>query len=410
MSNSSRRSFLKGAAGTAAAIVVSPEMLAAVPSLSAPVKLGVIGAGRQGRAILAELGKFKEVEVAALCDSDASRLRSGARRAPKAKRFATHAELLAAGSDLDAIVVATPTHTHKDVAVDAMAAGKHVFCEAPLAHTVEDCAAIVEASRKSQKVFQTGMQGRSNPVYKLARSFYRAGAIRDAISMRAQYHKKISWVTPASTEERRKRLNWKLDPAVSLGLIGEMGTQQFDVLHWFTSKYPTSVRASGSVLAWQDGRKVDDTVHCELAFPGGVRMSYEATLGNSYDGTYEQIAGTMGTLKLAWTHAWMFKEADAATQGWEVYANRQQFHNDEGITLIADATKLAAQGKLQAGVGLPNAPVYYALEDFLKSVTEQKPVVCGAGEGMRAAVVAIKANEALKSGGEVAIDEKLFGR
>jgi hypothetical protein len=50
----------------------------------------------------------------------------------------------------------------------------------------------------------------------------------------------------------------------------------------------------------------------------------------------------------------MFKEADAPTQGWEVYANRQQFHNDEGITLIAGATKLAEQGKLKEGVGLPH--------------------------------------------------------
>jgi len=410
MSNSSRRSFLKGAAGTAAAIVVSPEILAAIPSLAAPVRIGLVGAGRQGRAILAELGKFKDVEVLSLCDTDASRLRSGARRAPKAKRFATHKELLDASSDLDAIIVATPTHVHKDVALDALAAGKHVYCEAPLAHRVDDCSRMVEAAHKSQKVFQTGMQGRSNPVYKLARSFYRAGAIRDAIAMRAQFHRKISWVTPASTEERRKRLNWKLDPEVSLGLLGEMGTQQFDVLHWFTSKYPTAVRANGAVLAWKDGRSVADTVHAELVFPGDVRTTYEATLGNSFEGTHEVLAGTMGTIKLAWTHGWMFKEADAATQGWEVYANRQQFHNDEGITLIADATKLAKQGKLEAGVGLPNAPVYYALEDFLKSVTEDKPVVCGAGEGMRAAVVAIKANEALRTGSLVTIDEKLFGR
>ena len=186
--------------------------------------------------------------------------------------------------------------------------------------------------------------------------------------------------------------------------------QQFDVLHWFTSTYPTAVRASGSVLAWPDGREVADTVHCELLFPKGVRAIYEATIGNSFEGTHELIAGTMGTIKLAWSHGWLFKESDAATAGWEVYANRQQFHNDEGITLIADATKLAAQGKLEAGVGLPNAPLYYAIEDFLKSVTENKAVACGAGEGMRAAAVAITAKAAMKSGTEVAIDDKLFGR
>jgi hypothetical protein len=100
----------------------------------------------------------------------------------------------------------------------------------------------------------------------------------------------------------------------------------------------------------------------------------------------------------------MFKEADAPTQGWEVYANRQRFHNDEGVTLIAGATKLAEQGKLKDGIGLPQSPLYYALESFLKSVAEGLPVVCTAEEGMRATIVGIRANEAVVRGTEVEID------
>jgi hypothetical protein len=88
-------------------------------------------------------------------------------------------------------------------------------------------------------------------------------------------------------------------------------------------------------------------------FEGGSLLDYNATLANSYEGMHELLRGKNASIKLAWTHGWMFKEADAPTQGWEVYANRQQFHNDEGITLIAGATKLAEQGKLKAGVGLP---------------------------------------------------------
>jgi predicted dehydrogenase len=245
-------------------------------------------------------------------------------------------------------------------------------------------------------------------VYDLARSFVLSGAIRDVITLRAQYRNKNSWRTPSSDPAREKDLNWKLDPDVSLGLIGEFGTHQLDVLHWFLRKYPTSVTATGSVAAWKDGRTEPDTVHAEFTFDGGLRLAYEATLGNSYEGQYEQVAGTMGTIKLAWTHAWMFKEADAAMQGWEVYANRQQFHNDEGITLIADATKLASQGKLQEGVGLPQPPLYYGIEDFLKSATEGLEVACSADEGLRAAVVAIQARKAYTSGETVMIDPALL--
>jgi hypothetical protein len=94
----------------------------------------------------------------------------------------------------------------------------------------------------------------------------------------------------------------------------------------------------------------------------------------------------------------MFKEADAPTQGWEVYANRQQFHNDEGITLIADATKLASQGKLKDGVGLPNSSLYYALWDFADAIANNKQPACDAQAGAQTSIIAIKAAQAITSG------------
>jgi len=403
----SRRSFLKGAAGAAAVIAIEPNLIAGPLRLAAPITIGVIGAGRQGRGILGELAKFEDVTVKALCDTDESRLRSGMRRAQGATSYTTHTELLDK-SGVDAVIVATPTHAHEQVAIDALSAGKHVYCEGPLSNTLESCRKMASAARDASTVFQTGMQGRSNPSYSLARSFFRSGSIRDLLAVRAQYAKKTSWRTPANDAARAKALNWRLDPELSTGLLGEIGTHQLDVINWFSGKYPTAVTGSGGVLAWDDGRTVPDTVQCTLEYPNGVQLSYSATLGNSYEGQYELFNGTMGSIKLAWTHGWLFKEADAPTQGWEVYANRQQFHNDEGITLIADATKLASQGKLKEGVGLPNPPLYYALEDFLKSVTEEKPVVCSVEEGLRAAVIGIQANAAVTSGKRVAIEESML--
>ncbi|MEE8469412.1 MAG: Gfo/Idh/MocA family oxidoreductase [Planctomycetota bacterium] len=401
-----RRTFLKGAAGAAAVIALQPEGLAAAPPrLSAPLRMGLVGTGRQGRAILGELAKFEDVQLIAICDSDARRLQGAKRRAPQAASFDSHERMLDEAQGLDAVVVATPSHQHKAVTLDAISAGVHVYCEGPLASTMADARAIARAARGSQAVFQTGMQGRSNPVYGLARSFARTGAIRDIIGMRAQHHRKISWRTPSQDPARDKFLNWRLDPEISLGLIGEIGVHQFDVLHWFTGQYPTAVRATGAVLAWKDGRSEPDTVRCNLTFPGGVHLDWDATLGNSYGGQYEVLNGTMGSMKLAWTHGWMFKEADATTFEWEVYATRQQFHKDEGIILIADATKLAAQGKLKEGIGLPHPPLYYALEEFVLSISEGTKIACSAEEGVRATAVAVRARQAMWSGEEVAITE-----
>ena len=405
MNDPSRREFLAGAGALAAvAFDPEPELWTRLPD-STDLAVAVVGVGRQGRAILGELTKIGGVRVVGICDENESRRRSGLRRAQGAREYADVASLLAAEADLEAVFIATPTHRHAEVALPVIAAGKHVFIESPLAASFEDARTIARAARGSERVVQVGFQGRSNPVYRLARSFSRAGASGDLISMRALHHKKASWRTAASDPATERALNWRLDPEVSLGLPGEVGAQQFDVFHWFLSQYPIAVTGSGSVRHWNDGRTVADTVNLDFEFESGARLTYAASLANSYEGTYELLNGSMAAIKLGWTHGWMFKEADAPTLGWEVYANRQQFHHDQGITLIADATQLAAQDKLKEGVGLPQTPLHYAVADFLKSVTEQKKVTCSAEEGLRATAIGILAQRAVVEGGTIAITE-----
>lgn len=406
MTETNRRTFLQhAAAGSMAAVALQPSLLARV--FDRQIQVGLIGAGRQGRAILSELQKFDHVTVAGVSDVVASRLRSGLRRAQGAEGFEDYRKLLEK-QEITAVFVATPTHLHRQVCADALAAGKHVYCESPLASTVEDARAIALAARGTERVFAVGLQGRSNPVYALARSFHLSGSLKDVVSLHAQNHRKTSWRTPASDPKDERALNWRLDPETSTGLAGEWGTQQFDVFHWYLGAYPESVRGRGSVRFHKDGRKVHDTVQAALSFPDGVELSWQATLANSYAGRYEQLNGSMASIKLAWTHGWMFKEADSPTQGWEVYANRQTFHNDEGITLIADATQLASQGKLKEGVGLPESSLYYAVEDFLAVTAAGQPPACTVEEGMRGTIVGILTDQAIRSGENVTIDPKLF--
>jgi len=405
-----RRSFIKTTTGAAAVVALLPDLSLArgvvLPAGADPVPMALIGAGRQGRAILTELQKLAAAKVTAICEPDDSRLQAGIRRAQNATGYTDYRALLEKAKDVQAVFLATPTHLHKQIALDCIAAGKHVYCEAPLAATVEDCRAMAQAASHAKTVFAVGLEGRSNPIYKLARTFFKTDAFRDLIAMNVHQHQKNSWRLGSSDASKDKELNWRLDPEVSIGLAGELGVQQFDVVHWYTGLYPKSVRGAGAVRFYrEDGRKVADTVDCDFDFGGGPRLHYESTLANSYLGRNEVFYGSNAAIKLAWTAGWMFKEADAPTQGWEVYANRQQFHNDEGITLIADATKLASQGKLKEGVGLPNTSLYYALEDFMKSVVEGKPAVCSAEEAMRATVVAIMADRAVVTGQEVKIDE-----
>jgi predicted dehydrogenase len=305
--------------------------------------------------------------------------------------------------DVQAVIVATPTHLHKDIVADCLAAGKHVYCEAPLAHTIEDARAIAAAAASARTVFACGFEGRANPVYKLAWTFFKSDAVRDFVSADAYQHQKISWRYGGDNFEAPD--NWRLNPKVSTGLPGEWGSHQFDVIRWYTEKVPVSIRAYGSIRLHKDGRDIPDTVRAVIRFADGSDFGYEATLANSYGGRHETLYGTNAAIKLAWSHGWMFKEADAATQGWEVYANRQQFHNDEGITLIADATKLASQGKLKDGVGLPFPSLYYALADFVMAATEGKPPACGAADGFASTALGILVHKAVTTGEEVKISD-----
>tara|TARA_R110002072_G_scaffold42064_11_gene118022 strand:+ start:42506 stop:43732 length:1227 start_codon:yes stop_codon:yes gene_type:complete len=404
MTEIDRRLFLTQSTGALAAMALVPELKAFGGILrDEPLRIGVIGVGRQGREIIGELGKIAGVRVVAVCDVDERRLKSGLRRASGATGYATVTELLGSGT-IDAVAIATPTHTHKEVALECMKSKVHVYLECPLAHTREDCIAISDAARAAGGVIAAGLQGRSNPVYQLARGFFRSDSVRDLISMRAQNNRKTTWVTPSNDPVRKAALNWKLDPKRSNGLAGEWGTQQFDVFHWYTGKYPTRVVGNGSVRYYEDGRSVADTIACSLMFEDGATLGYDATLANSYGGKHEVFFGSNAAIKLGWSHGWLFKEADAPTQGWEVYANRQQFHNDEGITLIAGATKLAEQGKLKEGIGLPHPAVYYALEDWVMSIANSTSPACSIAEAARATVVGIAANEAIVSGNPVDID------
>ncbi len=410
MTRTDRRTFLHSSLGALGAVALTPSLaeLAPLVRASAGLKVALFGAGRQGRMILQELSKIEGVEVAAVCDTDPGRLKKALRRVRGLRGYATHGELLEKEQGLQAAIVATPTHVHRGPAEDALAAGLHVYCEAPLASTAEDSAALAKAARASDRVFAVGYLARSNPIYKLARSFFRSGTLRDLVSLRAQDYEKSSWRQTAPDAAREKLLNWRLDPAFSLGLAGEKGAHQFDAYHWFLGRYPTAVRGSGSVRVHKDGREVADCVACDLAWEDGLHLSWQGTLGNSYDGRYEVYSGSMAAFKLAWTAGWLFKEADSPTQGWEVYANRQTFHNDQGITLIADATKLAAQGKLEDGVGLPNPPVHYGLANFIEACTDGAEVACGAEAAHRSTVVAVAAARAVREGAEVVIDPETF--
>ncbi|MGE3308599.1 MAG: Gfo/Idh/MocA family oxidoreductase [Limisphaerales bacterium] len=448
-SDFNRRDFLKGSSvATLAALMGGTPLIAPVvrgadagrigTQSGNTVKVGVVGCGIWGREILNTLSRLPSVEVIAFADPYRPMHRRAKEAAPGAEALTDHTQILK-NPAIQGVVVATPSHQHKDVVVAALQAGKHVFCEAPLAHTIDDARAIAAAAKAAPfQNFQAGLGLRSDPQRAFLLDFIRAGAAGRTVKARAQSHKKQSWRQASPNAEREKALNWRLDTATSPGLLGEISIHALDNIAWYLGARPAAVTGFGSTVLWNDGREVPDSVEAVFEFPKGALVNCEVTLANSFDAEYEMIYGSDAAVMLRGNKAWMFKEVDAPLLGWEVYARKDTFYKETGIALVANATKLAAQGdKPVEDAPFTNTPLFYALEAFayntdvvstavkdfidqfgdddkealadaVKAASINNKSAASWRDGYEATVMALKGNEAVMKKSRIEIPESLF--
>lgn len=409
MNSLPRRDFLFHAAGGLAAVALAPGLSAwsgraALLPPHAKLGVGVVGTGERGREALDALAGMPNVELVSICDEDPGRLKGGQRRAPNAPSFTSVTDFLENSFGLQAVVVCTPTHRHLEVVNAALAAKRHVFCETPLAHTAEEARAIAAAAAAAPaQICAAGFTTRANPLYTRTRGVTGSDAVGALLGAQVRVNKRASWRQASPEPEWEAKRNWRLDPAVSLGLPGELGAHWLDYLLWTTRLAPQRVRATGAVLAWPDGRAVPDVAQVTVECAGGAAWHLALTIGSSYGQEQAIVSGAHGTVRAQETHAWLYKEADSPTQGWEVYATRESHHKDEGLVLLANATKLAEQDKLKEGIGLPNSPLWYALDDFVAASLGAGKPACSFTDALPATELAIAAHEALRSGEAVTL-------
>ncbi len=410
----SRRGFLKQIAGTSALLVSARGLALAevVPEdepIGPPVAVGVVGVGAWGREILSTLARLPAARVAAVAEPYAPFLKRAQEAAPRAQALAEWRALLDL-SEVEAVVVATPTHLHRDIALAALQAGKHVYCEAPLAATVDDARAIALGAQSGKGVFQGGLQGRSNALYRHVGNFVKTGVLGTPVLVTARWNRKDSWRRAAPTKEREAELNWRLSRPTSPGLVGEVGIHGLDLATSFLAQLPTAVTGFGTTALWSDGRTVPDTVECVFEYAKGVRVVFSGTLASSMAGAYTLFQGSNSSLMMREKRAWMIKEADSALLGWEVYARKENVLDETGIALIADATKILAAGQEPGKVGSEPSkePLHLAFEDFFRSMRRGTKSACPPLAAYQATVLALKANEAVHSAGRMEYTRELL--
>ena len=258
--------------------------------MPARLNIGLIGLGRLGRVYAINLAnRVPNANLVAVADRHADFAETFANDFGIPRWYKTHTDLLA-DKNVDAVVVLTSTKSHKEVVIDAARAGKAVFCEKPIAMSVEDAEEMLAVIARARVFFQPAFQRRFDPGYMAARTQIEQGTIGTPVVL-----------TSTSRDPFRPSLEF-CDPAVSGGLISDMGIHDFDVARMFMGDVK-SVYATGAALAYPEMKAIGDIDNAivNLTFQSGtlgaVHLSRNAVFG--YD-IRTEIWGTEGSLQIGY--------------------------------------------------------------------------------------------------------------
>ena len=339
---SSRRNFLKKALGTAIITSAAPAVFANTEILAPPnrdekkyspndnVNIAVIGMGIMGFSNAASSVKIPGVKLLGVCDLYSGRL-DRAKEVYGKELFTTknYQELLDR-KDIDAVIIATTDHWHDRISIEAMNKGKHVYCEKPMVHKLEEGAEVIATQKKTGKVFQVGSQRASSIVTEKAKELFESGVIGDLVMVETNMDRHSAngaWQYSIPTDANGGTVDWDkfigdapkiaYDPVrffrwrnyqdYGTGIAGDLFVHLFTGLHTVTSSTgPNRVYATGGLRYWKDGRDVPDVITGLYDYPATAKHpAFNLQMRvNFVDGSESQqslrLVGTNGVIDMGW--------------------------------------------------------------------------------------------------------------
>lgn len=432
MSRSSRRTFIQKLSAGAIGATMIPEIMKASEinaetfamvrdkpfSANDNIQIALIGAGGMGQADANTAITTPGVKLIAACDLYNGRLEA-AKKLYGSDIFTTRdfREILNR-KDIDAVIVATPDHWHKDISVAAMNSGKSVYCEKPMTHDVSEGSAVVDAQNRNKVVFQVGSQGVSSLGNEKAKELLAAGAIGQlnyAEGFWARNSPEGAWQYTIPADASPKTVDWKMFlnqykeipfdakrffrwrcyKDYGTGVSGDLFVHLFSSLHFITnSKGPQKIMAMGGLRYWKDGREVPDLLmgmfdYAETkehpAFNLSLRVNF---IDGTADSTYLRLVGSEGSMNVEWDKVTLFR-------------NKSYAAVDDPLM----ATKLGKDKSTERKKMVPPAKTIYTAEDgykgahydhlnnFFTAIRNKSSVVEDALFGYRAAAPALLCND-----------------
>jgi predicted dehydrogenase len=324
----SRREFIQLGSGALAATSVVGSLLrpgflsAALRPLPASdtVRFASIGTGIRGCELLKATLLVPGVQCVAVCDLYDSRhiAAQEAVNNPSVPATRDYRSVLDR-KDVDAVIIATMDHQHRHIFEDACAAGKDVYCEKPMSHTVDDGFAMMEAAHKNNRIVQVGSQRVSSVLYAKAKEIYDSGKLGEVTAIDAHWDRNSpsgAWVYPIPPDANEKTIDWNtflgnapkraFDPVrffrwrcytdYGEGLAGDLFVHLISGIHFITGTTSVAQRAqsSGGLYHFKDGREFPDLIETVYDYPN-FKVSLRCNLNNE-GGEFIAFYGTKGTL------------------------------------------------------------------------------------------------------------------
>jgi predicted dehydrogenase len=326
----SRRKFLGLSAAAAGAsigtktLLLSPEPMLAAEDVSAAdhVRFGMIGIGMQGSGLLAQSIELPGIECVAACDLYDGRhtLAREITNKPTLPVTRRYQELLA-NKEIDCIVAAVPDHWHKQVVVDAVTAGKDIYCEKPMSHSPADGVAMVEATKRTGRIVQIGSQRVSSLICAKAKEMISQGMLGEMMLVEGWLGRNDptgAWEYPPPFDLSPQNLDWDtwqgtvpkkpFDPYTfarwrcwkeyGTGLAGDLLVHLISGMMFMMSinEAPKQALSVGGIRRWKDGRNMPD-VHATLFYYGDLPVYMRLNQGTEMPETY-RFQGSKGVLEI----------------------------------------------------------------------------------------------------------------
>jgi predicted dehydrogenase len=443
-SQNSRRKFLRQIGATTLATTVSPfasfatqgkaeERILHYEKKISPndkVRIGVIGYGVQGHFDLETALKVPGVELAGICDLYTGRIENAKEKFGKDLYTTINYKELLDRKDIDAVLICTTDVWHARIALDALAKGKHVYCEKPMVYKISEGYPVMAAAKKSGKVFQVGSQRVSSIGYAKAKELLAAGEIgklnmvnavydrqssigsweytipKDADAMTTNWDKFIE-ATGKMNFDAKKFFWWRAFKEVGTGVAGDLFIHLLSGSHFITnSKGPESIYSTGQFSYWKDGRNMPDVMSGVLQYPDSKEhAAFQMTLQvNFISGTggqeIIQLVGSEGVIAVKGNNITVKHSLMPEAPGFGGYDSLFTFSKSmqDDMQKEYDAKWTAEQRKRKTKEDIVfKVPAGYDdhldhFTNFFDAIRTGKPVIEDAEFGFRAAAPALSCN------------------